>query len=113
VVRIPNGVVIAPVGLGIDHTKTGNWSGKVPVKGLIDIYLIKRIYIPDMIIVIPKAIVEDTHTTQAVQLPVSVIHVNISDSVDPSIIIVKDRKLRYLNYRTEVVILNIGIVVET
>jgi hypothetical protein len=113
VVGIPYRAVIASVGLWIHHTKCGSRPDEIPVKRLVYINPVKRINISYMVVVIPEPIVEDTHTSKAIEPSAPVGHVNIPDSADPSVIIVKDRKLCDLYHRSIVIILHIGIVVES
>lgn len=112
VVGIPDRVVIASVGLWVHHTKCGSRPDEIPVKRLIYINPVKGIDISDMVVVVPKSIVVDTHTTEAVKPSAPVVHVNIPDSADPSVIIIEDRELRNLYDGSIVVILHIRIVIE-
>lgn len=113
VVGIPYRVVIASVGPGIHHTICSSRSDEIPVIRLIYINLIKRINISDMVVVIPESIVVDTHTSKAVQPSAPIVHMNIPDSADPSVIIVKDGKLCDLYNRPIVIVLYVRIVIKT
>jgi hypothetical protein len=113
VVGIPHRGVKAPVGLWIHHTKCSSRPDEIPVKGLIYINPVKWIDIPYMVVVVAHSIVVDAHTPKAVKPAAPVVHVNIPNSADPSVVIVEDRKLCDLYDGSIVVVLHIRIVIET
>jgi disulfide bond formation protein DsbB len=113
VIGISDGMVIPSVGLGIYHAISGGRPYKIPVEWLVDINPVIRIDVPEVVIVVPEPVVVDTHAPQAIQPSAPVGHMNVPDSADPSVIIVKDREVRDLDYRPEIVILHIRVVVET
>jgi hypothetical protein len=113
VVGIPDRGIKASVGLWIHHTKCSSRPDEIPVKRLIYINPVKWIDITDMVVVIPESVVVDTHTPKAVKPAAPVVHVNIPNSADPSVIIIEDRKLCDLYDGSVVVILHIRIVIET
>lgn len=113
VVGIPDRGVIASVGLWIHHTKCGSRPDEIPVKRLVYINPVIWIDISDMVVVVAESIVIDTHTTKAVKPATPIVHVNIPNSADPSVVIIEDRKLCDLYDGSVVVILHIRIVIET
>jgi len=113
VIGIPYRGVKASVGLWIHHTKCSGRPYEIPVKRLIYINPVIWIDISHMVVVVAESIVVDAHTTKAVKPSAPVVHVNIPNSADPSVIIIEDRKICYLYDGSVVVKLHIRLVIVT
>lgn len=113
VISIADRAVIPSVGLRIDHAKACGRPDEVAVERLVDIESVIPVYIPDMVAVIPKGIIVHPHPAEPVHSSVPVGNVDVSDSPDPAIIVIKDRHMLNLYDSSEVVILHIGVIVES
>lgn len=92
---------------------TINRSGKIIVIGLVHIISVIYVDKSGMITVVSPWVIVHIHASKTVYPSIVITNIDIPDPIYPTIIIIIDRNVLYLNYGTVVVILNIGIVVVT
>ena len=112
VIGIPNRVIIPPVWARIHHAIAYRRSDEILVEGLVYVISVKGIHIPHVVIVIPQAIVVYPHPSKSEQSAIPIGDEHISDAVHPPVIVIVYRNIPDLDYRPEVVVLYIGVVVK-
>jgi hypothetical protein len=112
VIGIPNRVIIPPVRARIHHAIAYRRSNEILVEGLVNIISVKGIHIPHVVIVIPQTVVVNPHPSKSEQPTIPVGDKHISDAVHPPVIVIVYRYMPDLDYRSEVVVLYIAVVVK-
>jgi hypothetical protein len=113
VIGIPDRMIIPAVRIGVNHAVTIGGAYKIPVEWPVNIYPVKRVDIPYVVVIKAHGVIKNPHTSQTVDQPVTIVDLNATDPVYPAVVIVVNRYVLYLNHGPVVVVLYVGAVVKT
>jgi hypothetical protein len=113
VIGIPDRMVIPAVRMIVYHAVTKGGAYEIPVEGSVYIYAIIWIDIPYVVVIKAHGVIKDTHASQSVDQPVSIVDPNAAYPVHPAIEIVVNGYALYLYHCSVVVVLYKGVVIKT
>ena len=99
--------------MAVNHAVTIGGACEILVEWPVDIYPVKRVDIPNMVVIKAHGVIKNPHASKPVYQSVSIEDLDTADPVYPAVVIVVNGDVLYLYHSSVVVVLDEGVVVKS